>query len=84
MARWRQGYPGVVAQYRESCAHGSMHLKIVRDGSGYWWIVDHEDDFNPDAGRPLSHFFHDYEPGRILKPAAVALTTLGLTRLALF
>jgi hypothetical protein len=83
-ARWLQKYPGVVAQYREECTHNSMHLKVIEEPDGsLWWVVDHEDGFNPDRGKPLQHFFHDYEPGRILKPAAFAmvgaLVTRGLT-----
>ena len=82
-AWWRQPYPGVVAQYREQCAHNSLHMKVLRNNAGrFWWIVDHADDFNPDRGprHAIGHFFTDYEPGRIAKPAAVALTGLLLTR----
>ena len=81
-ANWSQRCPSVVAQYREECAHGSMHLKVSRDGpSSYWWIIDHEDRFNPDFGRPLAHFFTDYEPGIIVKPAALAVLTMLATRI---
>jgi hypothetical protein len=80
-ARWKQSYPGVVAQYREDCVHHSMHAKVVHDGAGgFWWLIDHDDLFNPDRGRPLAHFFWDYEPGRIAKPAVVAFVGLVLTR----
>lgn len=80
-ARWSQPYPGVVAQYREECVHGSMHAKVFRDGlGGFWWVIDHEDAFNPDRGKPLAHFFFDYEPGRVAKPAVVALIGLLLTK----
>ena len=85
-AFWNQRYPGVLAQYREECAHASKHLKVVLNSARpglpptYWWIIDHEDAFNPDDGFALAHFFHDYEPGRIVKPAAAALVTLVLTK----
>ena len=79
-ARWKQSYSGVVAQYREDCTHNSMHCKVVKAGNGYWWVVDHDDKFNPDRGRPIAHFFEDYEPGMILKPAAYALSGLLMTR----
>ncbi len=82
VARWKQRMPGVLAQYREACPCRSMHAKIVRDGSsgGLYWVVDHEDLFNPDQGHPIAHFFTDYEPGRIARPAAFALAGLGLSR----
>lgn len=79
-ARWKQPYRGVAAQYREDCKHGSMHCKVLHDGAGFWWVIDHDDAHNPDAGKPLQHFFVDYEPGQILKPAAIAIVTLALTR----
>lgn len=93
-ARWSQACPGVLAQYRECCAHGSMHLKVVpvmlRGGvRGALWSIDHEDAFNPDPspsrrlGRPFAHFFHDYPPGRIAKPAAVAGAGWGLGKFLL-
>ena len=82
LARWKQRLPGVLAQYREACPCRSMHAKVVRDrASGrLYWVVDHEDLYNPDQGHPLAHFFHDYEPGRIARPAAVALAGLALTK----
>jgi len=88
-ARWSQKCPGVLAQYRECCAHGSMHLKVVRTSKGLVWSIDHEDAFNPDPtsakrfGRPFAHFFHDYPPGRIAKPAAMGAATWGLGRIFL-
>lgn len=88
-ARWSQRCPGVLAQYRECCAHGSMHLKVVQTSRGPLWSIDHEDAFNPDPspsrrlGRPFAHFFHDYPPGRIAKPAAVAGAGWGLGKLLL-
>jgi hypothetical protein len=81
-ARWQQSMPGVLAQYREACPYRSMHAWVVRDGASgdLYWVVDHEDLYNPDLGHPIAHFFHDYEPGKILRPAALALVGLGLTR----
>ena len=81
-ARWQQEMPGVLAQYREACPCRSMHACVYRDGGSgdLYWVVDHEDLFNPDQGHPVAHFFHDYEPGKILRPAAFALAGLGLTR----
>ena len=81
-AFWNQRYPGVLAQYREACPCRSMHACVYRDGGSgdLYWVVDHEDLFNPDQGHPVAHFFHDYEPGKILRPAAFALAGLGLTR----
>ena len=82
LARWKQSLPGVLAQYREACPCRSMHAKVVRDraSGGLYWVVDHEDLFNPDQGHPVAHFFHDYEPGRIARPAAFALAGLALSR----
>ncbi len=82
LARWKQKYPGVLAQYREDCVHRSMHAKVVRDVDGsLCWIIDHEDRYNPDRGRPIAHFFNDYEPGMIAQPAAMALAGLVLTKI---
>jgi hypothetical protein len=82
VARWKQRIPGVLAQYREACPCRSMHAKVVRDraSGGLYWVVDHEDAYNPDEGHPIAHFFHDYEPGRIARPAAFAIVGLALTR----
>jgi hypothetical protein len=88
-ARWSQRCPGVLVQYRERCQHQSMHLKVVRNSRGaLLWHIDHDDKYNPDAapggrrfGRPFAHFFHDYPPGMIAKPAAVTAVGWGLTRL---
>lgn len=83
LARWKQKMPGTLAQYREECRHGSMHLSVVRGLRGLRWVIDHEDQFNPDAKgvlMPLRHFFFDYEPGRIVFPAATALAGMVGTK----
>lgn len=56
LARWRKDYPGVVLQYREHVPVRSMHLMVHADGT---YSIDHVDDFNPDLGFPLRHFFFD-------------------------
>lgn len=85
IARWKQKCPGVVAQYRELCRHGSRHLKVYKTmhPAVFGWSIDHEDRFNPDMGKPLAHFFNDYQPGRTAKPAVMAGASWGLGKLFL-
>ena len=42
-----EGYPNVVAQYREAVPTNSMHLMVERDGR---YRIDHMDAYNPDWG----------------------------------
>jgi len=94
-SRLSERCPRVLAQYRELCPYGSMHLKVSYEygKSGrqiLWWSVDHIDVFNPqrsglglkNRGRPIAHFLTDHPSGRILKPAITALaSTLTLAAL---
>jgi len=65
-ARWKQGYVGVVEQYREDVATDSAHLKVYEDGR---WTIDHIDKFNPDKGREVRHFFSDHPAGKLMLTA---------------
>jgi hypothetical protein len=92
-SRLSERCPRVLAQYREACPYGSMHLKVAYEYDKYgrpilWWSVDHIDLFNPqrsglglkNRGRPIGHFLTDHPSGRILKPAIIALAgTLALS-----
>ncbi len=54
-------YPGVVAQYREDVARGSMHLDVMGAGGGQpmRWRVTHADAVNPDRGSQVEHLWRD-------------------------
>jgi hypothetical protein len=67
----KQGYDGVVEQYREDVEKNSRHLKVRADGT---WCIDHVDEDNPDRGRPIQHFFNDHPLGPL---AALALLVGG-------
>ena len=70
-ARWRQGYPGVVEQYRADRPFNSSHLFVYDDGT---FAIDHVDRFNPDKGYAVEHLFVDHPVGRVA--GAVLLTGL--------
>lgn len=72
-AVWKQSFPDVVEQYRETVPRFSQHLKVYADGH---WAIEHIDDDNPDMGRAVAHFFHDYAPGKALN---AAWSILGLS-----
>jgi hypothetical protein len=73
-ANWKQDYPDVVEQYRETTPQNSMHLKVLANGT---YVIDHIDEDNPDMGRPVPHFFNDHPLGRFLKGAAIAGGLVG-------
>lgn len=77
-ARWRQGYPGVIEQYREETPTASMHLMVygMPEGGMRSWKVDHLDDDNPDMGRPIQHFFADHPLGKAFVAARPALSVV--------
>lgn len=56
----KQGYEGVIEQYREAVSRNSAHLFVTNDGR---WIIDHIDEYNPDMGHPLRHFIVDHPRG---------------------
>lgn len=71
-AIFRQGYPGVVEQYRAVKPFNSGHLFVYED---HTFDVDHVDRYNPDLGYPVEHFFADHPVGRAID---TALTVAGM------
>lgn len=59
LAKWKRRYEGVLWQYREKATFSSAHLFVHPDGT---WSIDHIDDYNPDMGYPVHHFFFDLLP----------------------
>lgn len=78
-ARWEQGYPGVIAQYRENVRRDARHLFVLGDGT---WVIDHIDSENPDLGNPFLHFLDDHPGGQLVKGAAAMAAGIGLLVLA--
>ena len=74
-AGWRASYRGVVDQYREMVPLDSAHLMVLDDGS---WRIDHVDQYNPDAGRPIQHFLCDHPIGKGLGLCTIAAGLLAL------
>lgn len=74
LARWKQGYPGVVEQYREEVERYSMHMKVYANG---YWVIDHIDEDNPDLGRELPHFFNDHPVGKAAKWVGTGAAVVG-------
>ena len=60
-ARFRMWRAGVVAQYREAVPVNSLHVLVLDDGR---YVIDHQDDFNPDQGNSIPHLFADFIPTR--------------------
>ena len=70
-----QPYEGCIEQYREAVPKESMHLLVLDDGH---WLIDHVDDYNPDMGHPVRHFFKDHPIGRVLVFTGAGLIGMGI------
>jgi hypothetical protein len=69
-ASWASPFKsGVISQYREAVPFNARHLCVYADGT---YVVDHQDEFNPDQGFPLQHALVDCPLG-----TAVACAVLG-------
>ena len=79
LSSWAWPAAGVVAQYREDVARGSLHADVHDDGAV---TITHADDFNPDRGLLAEHFFADVGAGKVLAAVALPVLALGLVLLA--
>lgn len=69
----KQGYTGVIEQYRAATPRDSAHLLVLEDGT---YQIDHVDEYNPDMGYPVRHWLVDH-------PRGVATVILGAGALGL-
>lgn len=70
----RQPYEGVLEQYRAATPLYSAHLMVLDDGR---WYIDHIDQYNPDMGHPVKHFFIDHPIGKVLVYTSGGIVGLG-------
>jgi hypothetical protein len=68
-ATWASPFrSGVQAQYREAMPFNARHLCVYADGQ---YVIDHEDEFNPDQGFVVQHALVDCPLGTAVACAVV-------------